>query len=80
VREFWQEHQPELVDDLSHSVEDDELHAILIRKWRKRQDDRLNFLLEGDFLSGAALEEAHRKNRSHELHERMSAQWHCGDQ
>jgi hypothetical protein len=69
VREFWQEHQPALVDDLTHAVEDAKLQAFLFRKWRKREHDRVRFLLLGDFLAGDALEEAHRKKRSFERDE-----------
>jgi hypothetical protein len=63
VREFWQKHQPGLVENYNNASEDDQVMSFLIRANRKRHVDRRAFLIDNGFLAGAALEKALKDRR-----------------
>jgi hypothetical protein len=71
VKEFWEKHQPELVENFSNASEDDEVMRYLIRARRKREVDRRAFLLENGFLAGEALQTALRDKDLNERLERL---------
>jgi hypothetical protein len=58
VKEFWKQHQPELVRNYNNASEDDQVMSFLIRANHKRHVDRRAFLLENNLLAGPALEKA----------------------
>lgn len=69
VREFWEEHAPELADFNCRANEDTDVAYAEIRHWRSMQHSRLRFLMVNDLLAGEAAVDAEGMKRAHERYE-----------